>query len=79
MPDIPLTATTLRSDICRILDEILETGQPREVVRRCQTVVLMPKTGCRFQWSELPRRDVLACTPDELVATGWDHVPDDEP
>lgn len=78
MPDV-LSATELRSNIYRILDEILETGQPKEVVRRGQTVVLMPKTARGLRLSELPRRQVLTCTPEQLVQTSWQYAPDDEP
>ncbi len=75
----PLTATQLRADVYRILDEVLQTGEPREVSRRGQVVLLVPADGRRrFRLSDLPRRKGLACTFDELVETRWDYAPDDD-
>jgi len=76
----PLTATQLRADVYNVLDEVLRTGGPREVSRRGQIVLLVPADGRRrFRLADLPRREGLACTFDQLVDTGWDYVPDDDP
>lgn len=46
----PMTATDLRKDIYRVLDE----GERR------------------LRLADLPRREALNCTPDELVETSWE-------
>lgn len=74
----PLTATQLRSDIYRILDHILETGEPREVVRKGGRILLVQSTSARRRtWEDLPPRPrAMACSFDELVATRWDYEAD---
>jgi hypothetical protein len=68
----PMTATELRKDIYHVLDEVLESGVPQEVVRGSRTLMIVPAGGRRLRLADLPRREGLTCTPDELVATSWD-------
>lgn len=68
----PLTPTQLRRDIYRILDEVLETGVPREVVRDGGTVLLVSGSP-RRRLEDLPRRRALNCSPEELIATSWER------
>lgn len=72
----PMTATELRKDIYRVLDEVLETGVPQEVSRGARTLVIVPAGGQRLRLADLPRREALNCTPDELVETSWEWSPD---
>jgi hypothetical protein len=72
----PMNATELRKDIYRVLDDVLETGVPQEVTRGPRTLMIVPAGGRRPRLDELPRREALNCTPDELVATTWDWSPE---
>ena len=74
----PLKATELRANLFKILDEILETGEPREILRGRQVLVISPATFER-RLDELPRRSSLVgITYDELPDFHWDYEPDPE-
>lgn len=73
-----LSPTELRSRIYRVLDEIAETGEPREVVsgeRRFLIVPLGPG-GRRGIWDRPRRAALVGITAEELVATHFDYEPD---
>ena len=69
----PMTPTELRNDIYRVLDDVLQSGIPQEVIRGSRTLLIVPAGGRRLRLEDLPRREALACTPDELIATRWDR------
>ena len=69
-----VTPTELRRDIYRLLDQVLETGEPLEIDRDGRTLLLVPVTGRRRRLADLPRRQAITCTPDELVATSWEDA-----
>ena len=71
-----MTATELRKDIYRVLDEVLETGVPQEVTRGARTLMIVPAGGRRLRLEDLPRREASSCSPDELVETSWDWSPE---
>ena len=72
----PMTVTELRKDIYRVLDDILESGVPQEVTRGSRTLMIVPAGGQRLRLADLPRREALNCTPDELVETSWSWDPE---
>jgi len=39
---MPITASKLRENVYRILDEAIETGKPVEVVRKGKTLTIVP-------------------------------------
>jgi len=66
-----ITASKLRADIYRLLDEVLETGQPLEIERDGKTLVIAPKRELSF-WDRLPRREgFIVGDPDELIHVDW--------
>lgn len=69
----PITATELRANVYRILDRVLETGVAQEVRRGGSRLLIVPAEGRRLRLADLPKRDGLNCTFDELVATSWDQ------
>ncbi len=71
-----MTVTELRKDIYRVLDDVLETGVPQEVTRGARTLMIVPAGGRRIRLEDLPRREALNCTPDELVETSWTWNPE---
>jgi hypothetical protein len=69
--DLPTTASKLRANIYRMLDEVLETGQPLEVQRNGKTLVIAPKEEQSI-WDRLPRREgFIVGDPDELIHIDW--------
>jgi hypothetical protein len=65
-----LTASKLRENVYRILDEVLETGVPVEIERggkllRISAVEPASKLG------RLKRRDCIVGDPDGLVHLNW--------
>jgi hypothetical protein len=65
------TASKLRANIYRMLDEVLETGQPLEIQRNGKTLVIAPKEQ-RSIWDRLPRREgFIVGDPDELIHIDW--------
>lgn len=67
-----LTPTELRRDVYRILDEVLRTGRPRQVVRDGKSVLLVPLGAPRFDWDELPRRHATDLSAEELAEVSWE-------
>lgn len=67
-----ISATELRKDVYNILDAVLATGEPQEILRGSARLLIVPASGPRRRLGSLPRREGLACTPDELVATSWE-------
>lgn len=65
------TASKLRANIYRMLDEVLETGQPLEIERNGKTLVIAPKEKQSI-WDRLPRREgAIVGDPDELIHIDW--------
>jgi len=65
-----LTASKLRENIYRILDQVLETGQPVEIERRGQKLRIVPvKPSGRLE--RLPPRPYLLAQPEELIHMDW--------
>jgi len=72
-----ITPSQLRSDVYRILDDVLRTGRPCEVVRKGKKVLLMPESEDIWErMAALGPRKILACSFDELVETSWDYHPE---
>ncbi len=68
-----LTASRLRQDIYRILDEVLETGVPVEIERRGEVLKIIPPEECS-KLDSLPRRDYLETDPEEIVHVDWSET-----
>ena len=68
-----VTATELRSNIYRILDDVLDSGLAQEVVRKGRKLLIVPAEPKRRRLEDLPRRKVTTCSFEELVATTWEN------
>jgi hypothetical protein len=65
-----LTASKLRQDLYRVLDEILEKGIEVEIERRGKILrILPPEPSSKL--SRLERRDCLRTDPEDLVHIDW--------
>jgi hypothetical protein len=66
-----LSASKLRANIYRLLDEVLETGKPLEIERNGKILVVAPKERESI-WDRLPRREgFIVGDPDELIHIDW--------
>ncbi|MBI4864636.1 MAG: type II toxin-antitoxin system Phd/YefM family antitoxin [Candidatus Riflebacteria bacterium] len=66
--------TVLRANIYRVLDRILKTGEPQEIVREGRRLVIAPVPDRHLDLGKLPKREALACSPDDLVETSWEDA-----
>jgi prevent-host-death family protein len=69
-----LTASKLRANVYRLLDEVLETGKPLEIERNGKVLVIVPKelNEKGSIWDRLPRREgFIVGDPDELIHIDW--------
>ena len=69
-----LTASKLRANVYRLLDEVLETGRPLEIERNGAILVIAPKEekekGSKLD--NLPQREwAIVGDPDELIHMDW--------
>ncbi len=72
----PLSVTKLRQDIYRVLDSVLETGEPVEILRGGRKLLIVPAEA-RPSPLDRPFRNALACTPDELESTRFEWSADE--
>lgn len=70
---MPVTPSKLRADIYNLIDRVLETGEPLEIVRHGQVLRLVPPARPGRSWVDrLPRRDgVVRGDPEALVHCDW--------
>lgn len=74
---VPISASQLRQDIYRLLDRVLETGEPLEIERSGQRLIVIPApahltvaTQARLQGIR-PHPDAVTGDPADLVDVGW--------
>ena len=67
---MPITASKLRENVYKILDEAIETGVPVEVVRKgvVLKIVLDQPPG---KLARLKKRSVFAGDPDDIIGMDW--------
>jgi hypothetical protein len=66
-----ISASQLRANVYRLLDEVLATGQPLEIKRNDKVLVIAPKEEVSF-WDRLPRRQgFIVGDPNELIHIDW--------
>lgn len=66
-----ISASKLRANVYRLLDDVLETGQPLEIERNGKTLVIVPKEEQSI-WDRLPRCEgFIVGDPDELIHIDW--------
>lgn len=67
----PLTASKLRSNIYRILDEALETGVPVEISRNGRRLMIVPDSPTNKLDSLVPDPGFITGDPNDLDGVGW--------
>lgn len=66
-----LSASKLRANVYRLLDEVLETGKPLEIERNGKTLLITPKERESI-WDRLPRREgFIVGDPNDLIHMDW--------
>lgn len=67
-----ITASKLRADVYRILDEVLATGEPVEIQRGGRTLLIVSTDASMSRLARLrPRPDLVVGDPDDLVNVDW--------
>ncbi len=65
-----ITASSLRNNVYRLLDQVAETGRPLTVRRKGRTIrILRDEPGGRL--AALPRRACIKGNPESLVHLDW--------
>jgi len=65
-----ITATQLRKNIYQVIDRVALTGVAVEITRKGQSVLLVPSKA-RSKLSNLKKRSVLKCPPEDIIHTDW--------
>lgn len=66
-----LTASQLRADVYRILDEVLETGSPVSIERKGQKLQIVPvRSGSKLD-RLVPHPGTIVGDPEDLVHVDW--------
>ena len=70
---LKLTASRLRQDIYRILDQVLESGVPVEIERRGKILRIVPPEETS-KLDSLRQRDYLKTDPEAVVHVDWSET-----
>lgn len=65
-----LTASKLRENIYRILDQVLQTGKPVEIKRKGETLKIVAESSPK-KTSRLIRRNIIRGSAEDLVHLDW--------
>ncbi|MEQ6901038.1 hypothetical protein [Nocardioides sp. YIM 152588] len=69
-----VTPSQLRADIYRLIDRVLETGEPLEIERKGRRLRLVPDVP-KGKLSRLtPQPGLIIGDPDDLVEMDWSDV-----
>jgi hypothetical protein len=66
-----VTASQLRQDIYRLIDQVLETGEPLEIERKGRRLLLMPDEPVSKLARIRGNPDAIVGDPDDLVSMDW--------
>jgi hypothetical protein len=67
---MPITASKLRENVYRILDEAIQTGKPIEVIRKGTILTIVPPKRIS-KLANLKKRTGLVGDPDDIVSIDW--------
>lgn len=66
-----VTATELRKNIYKLLDEVLASGQPLEIERKGQKLKIMPEKP-KSKLDNLKKRDTVNGDPEDIIYMDWE-------
>jgi hypothetical protein len=67
---MPITASKLRENVYRILDEAIETGKPVEVVRKGLTLTIVPPKRVS-KMANLKKRKIFVGDVEDIIGMDW--------
>jgi antitoxin (DNA-binding transcriptional repressor) of toxin-antitoxin stability system len=70
MVSMKITASKLRENIYRILDEAIETGNPVEVLRKGSVLKIVPEKR-PSKLDRLKKRKGFVGDPDDIIGMDW--------
>lgn len=76
--DEPVTATELRQQVYRLLDRVLETGEPLEVIRKGRRLRVIADDPVDRLSRATPIPGLIAGDPEDLVVGDWSSAWDAE-
>lgn len=65
-----ITASTLRQNIYRLLDQVIETGLPIEIARKGTILKIVPAKK-KDKLSNIKKRELFTCDPEDFVHIDW--------
>ncbi len=68
---MPITPTQLRPNVYKILDRVIETGEPVEIERNGTLLKLVPKSPKNKLANLKPRKDILNGDPEDIIHIDW--------
>jgi hypothetical protein len=69
---VAITASQLRQDVYRLLDQALRTGEPLEIERKGRILRIVPDPPRQRSLEQLhPIPGLIVGDPEELVSTDW--------
>ena len=68
---MPITASKLRENVYRILDEAIETGKPVEVIRKGTILTIVPPKRVSWLDNLMKRPGLFVGDPEDIVHIDW--------
>lgn len=68
---MPVTASQLRANVYRLLDEVLESGVPLVVERNGKRLCIVPEAASPKLSRLTPHPDCIVGDPEDLVHIDW--------
>ena len=65
-----VTASHLRTNIYQLLDQVLKSGIPLEIIRKGRKLKIVSEDR-KSKMDNLKKRDVLKCDPQDIVHMDW--------
>ena len=69
---MPITASTLRQNIYKLLDRVIETGEPIEILKKGVLLQIVPLKKQK-KVKRLKRREIMTSDPESIVHIDWAH------
>ena len=67
---VRITASKFRENVCRILDDVIATGTPVEVIRKGVVLKIVPEKRVS-KLSRLKKRAGFDGDPDDIIGMNW--------
>lgn len=65
-----VTTTELRKNIYKLLDQVLESGEPLEIVRKSKKLKTVPEKP-KSKLDNLKKRKTINGNPEDIVSIDW--------